>query len=257
MSMQIKEYLNIIRKRWWVAALVALIAATVAYFYSVSQPRIYETVVTVVGKPAKPDEGLNNFIKNELRRLPTTLKSVKTAALIDERGHFDLGADQILAKLKVQDQPDKFYLVITVNDTDPKRAANIANAAADIIRDQNLEFVASTPDDSKVFFEKTAKAPVPDRPSTPRTNLNTGAAFALGLIIGLILIFVVEFFDTSIRTQTEAEKALGLSVLGVIPNWKIEPKTVPNNAKITPINSKTLQGESKIELSSPKKAKRD
>lgn len=218
--MQLREYLNIIKKRWWLAVVVALAAAAVAFGYSVLQPRIYETSVTVVGKPAKPDEGLNNFIKAELRRLPTTLRSTDTAARIDQIGKFDLGPDAILGKIKAQDRPDQFILVITVNDTDRFRAAQIANVAADFIRDANLEFVATTPDDSKVFFEKTARAPVPERPSTPRTNLNTGAGAALGLVLGLLFIFVVEFFDTKIRREEDAENSTGLKVLGVVPSWK-------------------------------------
>ncbi len=215
--MQLKVYLDIIRKRWWLAVIVTLAAAAAALLYSMAQPRIYETAVTVVGKPAKPDENLNNFIKAELRRLPVTLRSTETAAQIDQRGRFDLGPDEILGRIKAQARPDEFILVITVSDTDAKRAAAIANTAADIIRDKNLEFVASTPDDSKVFFDKTARASVPDRPTSPRTGLNTGAAAALGLVLGLIFIFAVEFFDNSLRTASDVERLAGLRVLGIVP----------------------------------------
>ncbi len=242
--MQLKEILKIIRKRWWLALVVALAAMTVAYFYSIAQPKIYETSVIVLGKPAKPDENLNNTIKSEVRRLPTTLKSTDTAARIDQRGHFDLGPEAIAAKITALPKPDEFYLLITVDDTVPERAANIANAAADIIHDDNLLAVALAPDDSKIFFDKTAKAPVPERPSTPRTNLNTAAAGALGLVVGLILIFVVDFFDTSIRTQEDLERLTGLNVLGVIPAWRGGPATEPKPGLSTtnPLPAKTVAG---------------
>jgi polysaccharide biosynthesis transport protein len=218
--LQLKVLIDIILKRWWVAVIVAVVAAAVAYVYSINQPKIYETAVTIQGKPAKPDEGLNNFIKTELQRLPTALKSTATAAEIDARGKFDLGPDAIIGKIKAQARPNESIMVITVEDTDPQRAARIANTAAEIIRDRNLAFVATTPDDSKVFFDPLSRAPVPDRPSLPRTNLNTGAAFALGLVLGLILIFALEFFDTSLRGEEEAERITGLNVLGTIPPWQ-------------------------------------
>ncbi len=221
--MQLKEILKIIGKRWWLALVVAVAAMVVAFFYSIAQPKIYETTITILGKTAKPDVGLDNTVKSEVLRLPTRLKSTDLASKIDQRGHFDLGPDVIAAKITAIPKPDNYFLLLTVDDTDPVRAAAIANTAADIISEDILQAEALAPDDSKIFFDKTAKAPVPDRPSTPRTNLNTAAAGALGLVIGLILIFVVDFFDTSIRTQEDLERQTGLKVLGIIPAWKSGP----------------------------------
>lgn len=218
--MQLKEILKIISNRWWLALVVAVAAMVVAYFYSIAQPRIYETTITILGKTAKPDVGLDNTVKSEILRLPTRLKSTDLASRIDQRGHFDLGADAIAAKITATPKQDNYYLLLTVDDTDPVRAAAIANTAADIISEDILQAETLAPDDSKIFFDKTAKAPVPDRPSTPRTNLNTAAAGALGLVVGLILIFVVDFFDTSMRSQEDVERQTGLNVLGNIPAWK-------------------------------------
>jgi capsular polysaccharide biosynthesis protein len=229
--LQLREYLNIIRKRWWVAALVVVVAAGVAYGYSITQPKLYETSVKVVGNPAKPDENLNNTIKAEVKRLAAaTLTSPDFAARIDQRGRFDLGPDQLLGKIKAQAKPDDYNLIITVDDTSAERAAQIANTAADLIRDDNLDKLANVPDDSKIFFDKTSRAPVPDRPSSPRTNLNTGAGAALGLVLGLILIFVVHFFDTSIRTEDEVERFIGLKVLGLVPSWHYSGQSLPKSS---------------------------
>lgn len=233
--MQIKYLIEVIRKRWWVAALVAIVAAGVAFGYSVLQPKIYETSVIVQGKPAKPDEGLNNFIKTELQRLPISLKSPDMGAEIDKRAKLDLGADAIIDKIKTQARPNDSTLIITVSDTEPKRAALIANTAAEIVRDRNLAFVATTPDDSKVFFEPVSRAPVPDRPSLPRTTLNTAAAGALGLVLGLIFIFLVEFFDNTLRSEEEAARFTNLKVLGTIPPWRGSAKKVASEPLARPV----------------------
>ena len=218
--MQLKEYLKIIQKRWWLAIVVALAAAAVAYVYSATQPKIYETDVTLVGKPAKSDTGLDNSVKSSLQRFQSTVPTANMAALIDQRARLDLSPDQILGKLKVKATPDQFTLKITVDDTDGKRAALIANTAAALVIEQNLADQSIAPDDSKIFYDVTARAYVPDKPSQPRTLLNTGAAAALGLLLGLILIFVVEFFDNTIRTEEDVEQLTGLNVLGVVPAWR-------------------------------------
>ena len=225
--MQLKDYINVIRKRWWLALVVAVAAAAVAFLYSMTQPKIYETSVTVVGKTAKPDTGLDNSVKSELHRLQSTISTDSTAAQIDQAAQLDLDSGQILSKIKVVTRPDDYILMITVDDTDPQRAALIANTAADLVHEQYLESQSTIPDDSKIFFDKIAVAPVPDKPSLPRTNLYTGAAALLGLVLGLILIFIVEFFDNSLRTEEDVERFTGLNVLGVVPSWRSTGKTVP------------------------------
>ncbi len=234
--MQLKQYLKVIRKRWWLAVLVSLAAASIAFLYSAVQPKIYETEVTVVGTTAKPDTGLDNSVKSELHRLQSTIPTSNTAARLNQRGAFDLSPDQILGKLKVQTKPDEYILKITVDDTDPKNAAKIANTLADLIQDQYIEQESTTPDDSKIFFSKIAPAAVPDRPSQPRTLLNTGAAALLGLVLGLILIFVVEYFDNSIHTEEDVALFTGLNVLGSLPSWQ------PGRRSTTLPNSKGLSG---------------
>ena len=67
---------------------------------------------------------------------------------------------------------------------------------------------------------------MPDKPSQPRTLLNTGAAGALGLILGLILIFVVNFFDNTIYTEEDVESFTGLNVLGAVPAWRPTGRSV-------------------------------
>lgn len=225
--MQLKDFLKVIQKRWWVVILVGIVAAITAYGYSLAQPKLYESVVNVQGTPAKQDEGLNNAIKSAVRRYAPLLTSSAWAQKIDERGKFDLGADAISSKIKPQPVPDSYLLKITVSDTDPARAARIADTAAEIIKEDILASQASTPDDSKIFFDKISPATVADRPSSPRTNLNTGAGLALGLILGLILIFVIEFFDTSLKTEEDVERYTGLNVIGVVPPWRGKSSGLP------------------------------
>lgn len=250
--MQLKDFLKVIQKRWWVALLVGIIAATTAYGYSLTQPKTYESVINVKGDPARPDEGLNNAIKSAVRGYPALLTSATLAQKIDERGKFDLGADAISAKIKPQAIPDSYMLKITVSDTDRLRAARIADTAADIIKEDNLSKWATVPDDSKIFFDKISPATVPDRPSSPRTNLNTGAGLALGLVLGLILIFVLEFFDTSLKTEEDVERFTGLNVIGVVPPWrgKSSPNPITNRGSGVPNVAADASGPELPETSS-------
>lgn len=54
-------------------------------------------------------------------------------------------------------------------------------------------------------------------PSFPKYKLNLIVGAVLGIIAGLVVAFIYNFFDTSIKTLEDAERNLALPVLGVIP----------------------------------------
>ncbi|GFN23700.1 GumC family protein [Thermanaeromonas sp. C210] len=62
-----------------------------------------------------------------------------------------------------------------------------------------------------------SKAMAPTDPVKPKKSLNMALALVLGLIVGVILAFVAEHFDNTIRTPEDVERYLGLAVLGKIP----------------------------------------
>ncbi len=60
-------------------------------------------------------------------------------------------------------------------------------------------------------------AVTPEKPVRPRRVFNMVIAALLGLMAGVGLAFLFEYLDTTIKDRTEAEKVLGLPVLGQIP----------------------------------------
>ena len=54
-------------------------------------------------------------------------------------------------------------------------------------------------------------------PSSPNYRLNLIVGAVLGIILGMVVAFISNYFDTSIKSLEDAERMLGLPVLGVIP----------------------------------------
>lgn len=54
-------------------------------------------------------------------------------------------------------------------------------------------------------------------PSSPNYRLNLIVGAVLGLMLGVVVAFISNYFDTSIKSLEDAERMLGLPVLGVIP----------------------------------------
>lgn len=54
-------------------------------------------------------------------------------------------------------------------------------------------------------------------PSSPNYKLNMLLGAAAGILLGVVVAFIYNAFDTSIKNLEEAERSLGLPVLGVVP----------------------------------------
>jgi capsular exopolysaccharide synthesis family protein len=60
-------------------------------------------------------------------------------------------------------------------------------------------------------------ATVPGAPIFPRTRNNVALSVVAGLLLGVALAFLLNYFDSSVKTQEDVERALGLTFLGIIP----------------------------------------
>lgn len=69
----------------------------------------------------------------------------------------------------------------------------------------------------RTSVETYSRPGVANVPSSPNYRLNLIAGGVLGIIAGVVVAFLYNYFDTSIKSLEDAERSLGLPVLGVIP----------------------------------------
>lgn len=117
-----------------------------------------------------------------------------------------------LAKAISVTAPDNTRVVqISVVDTDPQRAADIANTVYEIASKQIREFMEA----DAVSLVYAAK--VPKSPSSPSLIRNVLIAAVLGFVAAVGVLTVIYILDDTIRTEEDVERYLGLGTLGVIP----------------------------------------
>jgi len=68
------------------------------------------------------------------------------------------------------------------------------------------------------------RAMMPKVPFSPRLHVNLAIAFAIGLILGLGLVFLLHFMDNTVKTQEDIEHLVGLPYLGLLPSIHSEKK---------------------------------
>src|SRR3954465_15308914 len=128
MQVDIRQILNGLRKRWWLALIVMLSAGAAAYFFNNAQPRVYQARVTLVAKPVPPDNGLIEAIK---KTLPTYAQELGSKDLwtrvVDDNLIQDVDVNALPGQIKVQALPDQNALVMTVDNKSGRLAAILAD----------------------------------------------------------------------------------------------------------------------------------
>jgi len=144
---------------------------------------------------------------------------VKTGALareVDRRLSLGSDPDAILGRVRTRVFADSLILQIDVEDSDPARAERIAAAVAQVAQERQEEVAAAAPESARIT------AAVLDRPSAaqfvwPQTRPIVAASALAGAIAGIVLAFILFYLDDTIPSPEEAERWLGLPLLGLIP----------------------------------------
>lgn len=69
----------------------------------------------------------------------------------------------------------------------------------------------------RTSLEVYSRPGLPGAPSSPNYRMNLIVGAVVGLFAGIVMAFMSNYFDTSIKTLEDAERSMGLPVLGVIP----------------------------------------
>lgn len=128
-----------------------------------------------------------------------------------ERLHLDISMKKLEKMIQVTAPENTRVLQITVMDTDPARAVNIANTVREVACDQ-LQTIMAVESVNLVY-----EAELPQEPVGPNIMTATVIAAALSFVAMVAILSIVHVLDDTIRTEEDVEMYLGVSVLGVIP----------------------------------------
>ncbi|MFA5535742.1 MAG: Wzz/FepE/Etk N-terminal domain-containing protein [Bacillota bacterium] len=216
------ELFGVMRKRFKLimfVVLAAIIITALATFF-VLIPQYQSNTTLMVGKPLhKASVDLDETISYQQiqtnRLLVSTYGEIaKSRLVLDsviESLDLEMHSSSLRQKIDVSLVKNTEIIQLTVTDKDPVLAAVIANQLAQAFSEQATKIM--NVENIQVIDEAIPSK----RPFKPSTRLNLAISAVLGLMAGLLLAFVLEFFDTSIKSPEDVEKYLGLPVIGILP----------------------------------------
>ncbi len=217
--MELRDYIRLFYRRGWIAVLVAVIAAGVAFGVSKMQTPVYSAFTRLSVQPARADWGLSNTLKDLLRNYVANIQTHTTAQEVIDRAQLDMSTSDLLSKLFLSPDPSTFTIKIEARDTDPEVAYAIVDTVAKVFIDQRNAWNAKQ--DKRDRIDVVMLDSVYNlgyQQYKPKTKINTLAGGLFGLMVGLLVIFFLEWLEQgNIRTHDDVERLLGVTVLGQIP----------------------------------------
>ncbi|MFH1487072.1 MAG: Wzz/FepE/Etk N-terminal domain-containing protein [Chloroflexota bacterium] len=215
--MQIKDYWKVISKRWWIFILVAFVASSTAYTYSKLQEPVFRSSAKLYVTPRRYDYGLTMVIQNLIRQYSQQILSDRFLNTVSEQLRLDLPAAALRKKIHTSGTVDNLAVEIQADDSDPGRARAIAKALAEeFLRNHQVRMAeVEKADKVDVYMYDDPK---PGELNSPKTRVNVLAAGILGLVLGGIIAFSIEYLDDTIKTSEDVERYVALPVVGSIPS---------------------------------------
>ncbi len=144
--MELKQYLVLIRRWWWLIVLTALVGGIGAFVASQFQEPVYEASTTVLINQAPGSLPEADAVISGQRVAATYAELLHQRPVLEEvitKLSLDVDHESLERNVSVLPVRDTNLLVLTVRDSDPQQAADIANEIVRVFIEQNLEFQAS------------------------------------------------------------------------------------------------------------------
>ena len=238
-EIDLREVFILLISKAWLIALVGMLTAIIGFVLSAfviaptfeSTSKIYILNKQQENTVTYSDVQLGTQLTKDYAQLITSrlvLEKVIEDLNLTEINE-DIDYEAMLGKVEVTTPTDTRILSITVTDTDPVLAMEIANS----VREAAAVHIKNVMDIEAVNVVETANLPMEKAgPSVLKWTLIGGCIGAFLVMAFVLLIF---FMDDTIKNSDDVEKYLGLSTLALIP---LDTQTVAKNGKKKPVKKK-------------------
>ncbi|MED3998175.1 Wzz/FepE/Etk N-terminal domain-containing protein [Peribacillus frigoritolerans] len=216
-TISIKEILKTLKKRWKLIMLLTLVAAlisgTISYFLLTP---VYQSSTQILVNQKQSENQIDSTqIKSNIDMINTYSVIIKSPAILEkviDELELDQSVDQLSQKITINIQENSQVFSLTVQDSNPTKAVEIANTVSSIFQ-KEIKNIMNVDNVSILAKAEIKENPTPVKPSP---LLNIAIAVVVGLMAGVGLAFLLEYMDNTIRDEKDIETLLDLPLLGSI-----------------------------------------
>lgn len=184
-------------------------------------PKYQSSVSLIVNKEEdrSNNDGIQlNDVQLNQKLVGTYTEIIKTrgiAEMVIKNLGLDLSYENFISMISVNSKNDTEIFEVSVKDTIPERASDIANETSKVFKDSIVKIM--NVDNVQILD----KAIVPEKPYSPNIIRNTAIGFLLGIMVSMFTSIIRFLTDTRIKSSEDITNEFGLPVIGIIPDKKI------------------------------------
>jgi capsular polysaccharide biosynthesis protein len=228
---ELKEYIVILWRRWWLVVLVPLIVLIGVLYQAVgSQPAYTATTQLAVTRlpqqPATPEfryDEYYNYLASEymIDDMVNVVRGNVFAEDVSKTIAATNGVEIAPGEIQGAIDSSRRNRILTVNVTaaKPERAMMIAAAVATTLERNGTAYFGFNPAERGAII-KTVQQPLSASANTEREWLIMALEVMVALFAGVLLAFLVEYLDDTLRSPEMVSAALRIPVIGVIPGGR-------------------------------------
>ena len=224
--MTLKDYLRVVQRRWMLVIAAIVLSLSVAVILTLTTKPTYEAATNLfVTTPAASNVGEtyegNLFSQQRVASYAELVTSEEVLAQTVDALKLDTTPERLAAQITATAVPETVLINVTVTDSSPTRAAQIANTVSEIFasRVANLE----TPDSAAAPMTRVVvaqQASVPQTRTSPNNKMNVALGGVVGVLAGFALALLAERFKRTVGDRDDVEKLPGATVLASLPQTR-------------------------------------
>ncbi|MGI2327614.1 YveK family protein [Planococcus sp. YIM B11945] len=217
-AFHLKKVISVLRNNILLIFSVILLSILVVaiYSYLIVNPLYQSSTEILVNQDRQDITQLpEEVIQADLHLINTYGDIMKSPTILNqviEQVGLNYSAEQLSGKITLQSTDESQVIKILVEDVEAEATLSIGNELANVFQGEIEELMSV----DNVSILSPAVLSNNSFPVEPNPLLNLFIAALVGTMLGIALAFLMDYFDTTLKTENDVKEALDIPVLGVI-----------------------------------------
>ena len=218
-TISLQDIFKVLKKHFKLIALgtiIAGLASAIISFFVLTPVYQATTQVLVNQKMDETRQQMSTMdIQTNLQLINTYNEIIKSQAILSiviENLDLNLAPSGLASKITISNANDSQVLNVSVQDENYNLAVDLANEVVNVFKEE----VPNLMNVDNVNVLSPAIAVENPSPIKPNKMVNIAIALVLGLMFGVGLAFLLEYLDTTVKTEKDIEELIGLPIIGLV-----------------------------------------
>ncbi len=237
-TLDLRKILKVLKKRALLIMILggcSLLAAALVSHFSLNP--VYESSSQILVNQ-KSDGGGGSLAQNveaDLNLVNTYSVIIKSPVILEKvikRMNLNTTVNELDKKITVKSASDSKVIEVSIRSESQQEATDIANTVSSIFKEEIQEVMEV----NNVVILSPAVVKEGQLPVFPNFFLNLIIALSVGILFGIGIAFLLDYFDTSVKDKKDVERLLDVPLLAIISITDEIEK--PNEQSITSFKEK-------------------